>query len=165
MFILFECIEVFTKMGFWGNFSRISWLLWNGYRLRVVPTQAILFLKSMSERDGSDIQRLWNWTMNFLIDSKSIEDDVIQIQSRSMLDPTLSDIEFNNKMAWVWSLDSGLPFKTELRKLNMHQSFNLLVRNLASTWIYMIRTVKNFWNYFLRIYSKLELIGNHSSMR
>ena len=68
-----------------------------------------------------------------MIESKSIEDDVIQIQSRSMLDPTLSDIEFNNKMAWVWSPDSGLPLKTELRKLNIHQSFNLLVRNLAST--------------------------------
>ena len=28
--------------------------------LRVVQIEAILFLKSMSERDGSDIQRLWN---------------------------------------------------------------------------------------------------------
>jgi len=30
------------------------------YSLRVVQTQAILFLKSMSERGGSDIQRLLN---------------------------------------------------------------------------------------------------------
>ena len=29
--------------------------------LRVVQTQAILFLKSMSKRVGSDIQRHWNW--------------------------------------------------------------------------------------------------------
>ena len=39
--------------------------------------------------------------MNFLIDSISNEDDVIQIQSRSMSDPLLSDIDFKNKMAWV----------------------------------------------------------------
>ena len=37
--------------------------------------------------------------MNFQIDSKSIADDVIQIQSRSMSDPPLSDIDFKNKMA------------------------------------------------------------------
>ena len=41
--------------------------------------------------------------MSFWIDSKSIEDYVIQIQSRSMSDPTLSDIDFKNKMAWVWT--------------------------------------------------------------
>ena len=40
--------------------------------LRVFDTQAILFLKSMSEKVES----------------------VIQIQSRSMSDPTLSDIDF-----------------------------------------------------------------------
>ena len=33
--------------------------------LRVVQTQIILFLKSNSEKVGSDIQRLWNGTMNF----------------------------------------------------------------------------------------------------
>ena len=37
--------------------------------------------------------------MNSQIDSKPIEDDAIQIQSRSMSDPTLSDIDFKNKMA------------------------------------------------------------------
>ena len=41
--------------------------------------------------------------ISFLIDSKSIEDGVIQIQSRSMSDPTLSDIDYENKMAWVWT--------------------------------------------------------------
>ena len=40
---------------------------------------------------------------NFLINLKTIEDDVIQIQSRSMSDPTLSDIHFKNKMALVWT--------------------------------------------------------------
>ena len=34
--------------------------------------------------------------MNSQIDSKPIEDDAIQIQSLSMLDPTLSDIDFKN---------------------------------------------------------------------
>ena len=38
--------------------------------------------------------------MNFF---KSIEDDVIQIQSRSMSDPSLSGMDFKNKMAWVWT--------------------------------------------------------------
>ena len=37
--------------------------------------------------------------MNFEIDLKSIEDDAIQIQSRSMSDPTLSDIAL--KMKWL----------------------------------------------------------------
>ena len=37
------------------------------------------------------------------IDPKSIEDDVIQFKSRSMSDPNLSDIDFENKMAWVWA--------------------------------------------------------------
>ena len=57
----------------------------------------------MSERDGSGIERLRNWMMNFSIDSISIEDDVIQIQSRSMSDPTLSDIDFKIKMGWAWT--------------------------------------------------------------
>ena len=34
--------------------------------------------------------------MNFQIDSKSIEDDVIQIQGRSMSYPTFSGIDFKN---------------------------------------------------------------------
>ena len=67
-----------------------------GSRSRVVQTKALLFLKSMSERVGSDIRRLRNRMMNFLIDSKSIEDDVIEIQSCSRSNPTLSDIVFKN---------------------------------------------------------------------
>ena len=35
------------------------------------------------------------------INRKSIEYDVIEIQSRSLSDPTLSDINFKNKMALV----------------------------------------------------------------
>ena len=55
--------------------------------LRVVQTQTVLFLKSMSERG----------------DSKSIEGEIIQIQSRPMSDPPLSDIDFKNKMVLVWT--------------------------------------------------------------
>jgi len=69
--------------------------------LRVVQTQAILFLESMSEIDESDIQRRWNWMRNFQIDSETIEDDIIP--SPTMSDPPLSDIDFRNKMAWVWT--------------------------------------------------------------
>ena len=69
--------------------------------LRVVETQAILFLKSISERVGSDIERFWILNDKSTIVSKSIEYDVIEIQSRSLSDPSLSDIDFKNKMAWV----------------------------------------------------------------
>ena len=41
--------------------------------------------------------------MNFQIDLKSTEEYVNQIQSRSMSDPTLSDIDFKNKMVLVWT--------------------------------------------------------------
>ena len=40
-------------------------------------------------------------TTHISIDSKSIEQDIIEIQSRSMSDPTFSDIDLKNKMAWV----------------------------------------------------------------
>jgi len=57
----------------------------------------------MSERDGSDKQQIW--MMNFSINVKSIEDDIIQIHIRSMSYPTLSDIDFNFKMVLVWTLN------------------------------------------------------------
>ena len=40
---------------------------------------------------------------NFLIDSKWIEDGVIWIWSSSISDPTVTDIDFKNKLAWVWT--------------------------------------------------------------
>ena len=39
--------------------------------------------------------------VNFWIDSKSIDDDLIEIQSRSMSDPSLSDNDFKSQMALV----------------------------------------------------------------
>ena len=52
-----------------GDWNRYFLIKWDSRAkiiiLRVVQNQVILFLKSMSERGGSDIQRLWNWMMNF----------------------------------------------------------------------------------------------------
>ena len=67
-----------------------------GHKLRVVQTQAILFLKSMSERVGSDIERLLIQMTPFSI---NLSRSRIQFQSRSMSDPTFFDIHFTNKMA------------------------------------------------------------------
>ena len=57
---------------------------------------------------------------NFWIDSKLIEDDVIQIQCRSMSDPPLSDIDFKNKMAWVWIIvkSESQPRDQSINELN-----------------------------------------------
>ena len=52
--------------------------------------------------------------IKFWMDSKSIEDEVIQIQSRSMSDPPLSDIDFENRMAWVRTKD-GCVFSMVIR--------------------------------------------------
>ena len=45
--------------------------------------------------------------MNFEVNPKSIADDVLfqtLIQCRSMSDPNLFDIDFENKMTWVWTI-------------------------------------------------------------
>jgi len=63
----------------------------------------ILFLKPMSERVGSDIERLWIWMTSSSVDFESIYKFIILFYRRSMSDPTFSDIDFKNKMAWVWT--------------------------------------------------------------
>ena len=50
--------------------------------------RGIIFFKSISERGGSDMERL-RILNDVILDSKSIEDDVILIQSRIRLFPTL----------------------------------------------------------------------------
>ena len=60
----------------------------------LVQTKTILFLKSMSERIGSEIERLLNWISKLKINRR---------WSRSMSDPFPSDLDFKNKMAWVWT--------------------------------------------------------------
>ena len=72
-----------------------SWWISSRNNLRVVQIQAILFLKSMSEKVGSDKERLWNWTSWSTKNRKKI-----QFQSRYMSDPPLSAIDFKNKMVW-----------------------------------------------------------------
>jgi len=56
--------------------------------------------------------------MSFLIDEKSIEDEVIHIQRRSMSDPTFSDIDFKIKMAWIWTTlkSDGSAWRENLKK-------------------------------------------------
>ena len=59
----------------------------------------------------------------------------IQFQSRCMSDPTLSDIDFRNKMAWVWTT------------LNLNEIFHRkshLTGNTAGLWS---REMSNFWNH------------------
>ena len=55
--------------------------------------------------------------MNFETNSKSVEDNVIQVQGRSMSDPPFFDIDFKNKMAWVWTTlkNSFSAFKISLK--------------------------------------------------
>ena len=63
---LYWAIQRYAYGPCWCDFPSITFeisliqRLWFGEILRVVQTQAILFLKSMSERGGSDIERLLN---------------------------------------------------------------------------------------------------------
>ena len=56
--------------------------------LRVVHTETILFLKSITEGVGSDIERL----RHFEFKSRHLQ----LILSRSISDPTLSELDFKN---------------------------------------------------------------------
>jgi len=47
----------------------------------------------------------------------------IAIQSRSMSDPTFSDIDFKNKMALVWSSDYELPLILPQMQIHPHPDF------------------------------------------
>ena len=99
--------------------SKIKWLGfelplnegWNFqleiYCSRIVQTQAILFLKSKSERDGSEIERLWLWmTMWKLICNVRI----VVCRIRSL--PTLiSKIKwFGSQLSLTVTLWIGCPF-------------------------------------------------------
>ena len=65
--------------------------------LRVVLTKPISFLKSLSDPTQTDSGFQWRHLPSILDDLE------IQFQSRSTSDPTFSDIDFKNKMAWVWT--------------------------------------------------------------
>ena len=73
--------------------------------------------------------------LNFQIDSKLIEDDIIEIQSRFMSDPPLSDNDFKNKIACSRLPSSckglaGLPilinYVRTIIKLHYEQKISLL---------------------------------------
>ena len=66
--------------------------------LRVVQTQTILFLESMSEREGPDIQRLWNLMIKFL-DRLKVDCRFIfrVVPCRIRLFPTLI-----SNIKWLW---------------------------------------------------------------
>ena len=66
-------------------FSKSGPIFFKMVSLRVVQSPFILFSKSISERGGSDIERRW----------------IQIIDRRCTSDPTLSDIDFKNKVAWV----------------------------------------------------------------
>jgi len=53
-----------------------------------------------------------NLNLNIFISNRFWVDLEIQFQSRSMSDPALSDIDFESKMAWVWTTlkDSSIIF-------------------------------------------------------
>ena len=89
----------------------------NSTELRVVQNQAILCLKSMSERVGFDIERLWMTSSS--IDLESIEKLIIKFQSRCISDPPLSDIGFKNKMAWVWTILKNIVINYKLNLENL----------------------------------------------
>ena len=94
------------KIYLWGRFGssqcffKTEWLqvIFKGSSETELQTQAILFLKSMSERVGSDIERLWIWMTP---SSNDLGRSRKKFQNLSVLDPTLSDIDFKNKMALV----------------------------------------------------------------
>ena len=63
--------------------------------LRLVHRRVILFLKSTSERGGSDIEQLWISMTSYPIDFETTKLS-FKIKSRTMSDPTLSDNDFSN---------------------------------------------------------------------
>ena len=97
------------KIYLWGRFGssqcffKTEWLqvIFKGSSETELQTQAILFLKSMSERVGSDIERLWSLSIKGeLLERLKIDWSHLNSE-RSMSDPPLSDIDCKNIMVLV----------------------------------------------------------------
>ena len=88
-FLLLIAVAESSRFSDWGSDDRRIPGLIKGSSYQ----SQFIFEIIVGKRRIPDIKRLWIWMMNILIDSKLIEDVVIQIQSRSMSDPTLSDID------------------------------------------------------------------------
>ena len=57
------------------------------------------------------------------IDTKAIDEyDVIKILSRSISDPTFPDVDFKNKMAWVWTT---LKLSTRIVRVSLVEFYTL----------------------------------------
>ena len=99
--------------------------------LGVVQTQAILFLKSMSERSGSDIERLWIWDSSF-----NFRVVICRIHSF----PTLI-----SKIKWLWSgllLNEYLFFSVQYLAVNVRYARSLRAnrfrnRDTRPCWIFV----------------------------
>ena len=107
---------------------------YNLCNLRVVQPQAIWFLKSRSERIESDIERLLNWMSSSSSDFNRSRNSSFDLNRRFMSYPTLSDIGFKNKMAWVWSSDSELPLSVHYSNFSMNsclEYYSIVIENLV----------------------------------
>ena len=71
-------------------------------------------------------------TLNDAIFNRFGVDLEIQFQSRSMSDPTLSDIHFNYKMAWVWTTLNIVSFY--LNRISYHTSTTQVPHKYRSNW-------------------------------
>ena len=72
-------------------------------KLRVVQTKVILFLESMSERGGSDIERLWIWMISYL---QSILSRRSSFNFRTVVCQIRPFTTLISKIKWI---GSGLP--------------------------------------------------------
>ena len=106
-----------------GNLKVKSWFLKN--ILRVVQTQSILFLKSMSENVGSVIERLWNSMTSHSIDFETIQIWVIIENSESWYAGSESFRQWFQKK-WI---GSELPLMSGLNVIQLR------------TWAYQIFTL------------------------
>ena len=96
--------------------------------------------------------------MNFKIDSKSIQNDDVQIQSRSMSDPPLSDIDYEFKTACVWTTLKYT--KTDLIKNDVYLF-------IVNTQVQLLQLVFPNDNIFLNINNKMSysnILGTRTSI-
>ena len=98
-------------------------LFWNQCRKKTDPTNK-----------DSQIEWLNDEIKSFIRDGLIIDWKWRQVQIRSMSDPPLSDIDYNNKqMALVWSPDSGLPLTLIVKFLG--NELDRLTGKLIQSWI------------------------------
>jgi len=70
--------------------------------------------------------------------SKSKEDVVIQFKSRSMSDPTLSDIDSENKMAWVLTTLKWMRGRLCRFKIIIYFSIHIHQKNKRNIWVHRL---------------------------